>query len=112
LVWKENIEFVLKSKDGKVKQLFQLNRLGLFLKKLGLALPNLFLFGRYTDSLQVCNLVTNAGMAGVASRINGSGAEAAFTYIGIGTGATAANAADTTLEAEITTGGGARASGP
>jgi len=62
----QNIEFVLKDKDDKVKQLFQLNKLGLFLKRLGLALPNLFLFGRYTDSLRVCNLVTNAGMSGVS----------------------------------------------
>lgn len=55
------------------------------------------------------NLVVSAGKAGVASRINGSGAEAAFTFIAIGTGTTAAAAGDTTLQTEITTGGGARA---
>jgi hypothetical protein len=52
----------------------------------------------------------DAGKAGIASRINGSGGAAAFTFIAIGTGATAAAAGDTTLQAEITTNGGQRAS--
>lgn len=55
------------------------------------------------------NLVTNAGFAGIASRINGSGAEAAFTYLAVGTGTTAANTADTTLGTEIIDSGLARA---
>ena len=55
------------------------------------------------------NLVVSAGKAGVASRINGVGAEAVFTYLAIGTGTTAPAAGDTALQAEITTGGGARA---
>ena len=55
------------------------------------------------------NLITNAGFAGIASRINGSGGEAAFTYIAVGTGATAANAADTTLQTESSTSGLSRA---
>lgn len=66
--------------------------------------------GHYTYSMRGENLVTNAGKAGVASRINGSGSEAAFTYTAIGIGTTAAAAADTTLESEITTNGGQRAS--
>lgn len=68
-----------------------------------------FLTGRWVSELSRSNLITNAGMAGVASRINGSGAEAAFTYIAIGIGATAAAATDTTLGSEITTNGGQRA---
>jgi len=55
-------------------------------------------------------MVTNAGKAGVASRINGAGSVPAFTYIAIGTGTTAAALTDTTLEAEITDAGGERAS--
>jgi len=55
------------------------------------------------------NLVTDAGKAGVASRINGAGSEAAFTYIATGTGTTAANAADTALETELATSGLSRA---
>lgn len=72
----------------------------------GIRLP--FITGTWVESLQISNLITNAGKAGVASRINGAGSEAAFTYIAIGTGTTAAAAGDTTLETEITTGGGER----
>lgn len=74
----------------------------------GLRVP--FITGAYGFTMKGANLVTNAGKAGVASRINGAGSEAAFTYIAIGTGTTAAVVGDTTLETEITTGGGARAS--
>lgn len=76
----ENVEYVHRGADGKIK-------------------------GRYTIS----NLVTNAGMAGVASRINGAGSEAAFTYIALGVGTTAAAATDTALESEVVTVGGERA---
>lgn len=65
--------------------------------------------GRLIEHREIHNLVVSAGAAGIASRINGSGAEAAFTFIAIGTGTTAAAAGDTTLQTEITTNGGARA---
>lgn len=74
----------------------------------GLRIPGLT--GNRTSELKVANLVTNAGLAGIASRINGAGSEAAFTYIAIGTGTTAAAAGDTALETEISSGGGSRAS--
>lgn len=51
------------------------------------------------------NLVTNAGLAAIASRINGSGAEAVFTAFALGEGVTAAAAADTILETELSTSG-------
>lgn len=73
----------------------------------GLRIP--LLTGMYVSELRVANLVTSAGKAGIASRINGNGSEAVFTYIAIGTGTTAAAAGDTALQTEITTGGGARA---
>lgn len=73
----------------------------------GLRIPGIT--GSYVDELRLANLVTNAGLAGIASRINGDGSEAVFNYIAIGTGTTAAAAGDTTLGTEITTGGGARA---
>jgi hypothetical protein len=63
------------------------------------------------DEQVIKNLVVSAGKAGVASRINGDGAEAVFTHLAIGTGTTAPAAGDTALQAEITTGGGARAAG-
>ena len=73
----------------------------------GVRIP--LLTGMRVLNLRGANLVTNTGRAGIASRIGGSGGEAAFTYIAIGTGTTAAAAGDTTLETELTTGGGARA---
>lgn len=107
----ENVEYVLRDSEGRIKQLFQLNWLGKMLTRMGAALPKFFLFGSWTDKLVISNLVTNAGFAGAASRLNGAGGEAAFDYIALGTGTTAANVADTTLETEITTDGGQRAQG-
>lgn len=65
--------------------------------------------GKIKDKRVIKNLVVDAGKAGVASRINGSGAEAAFTFIAVGIGTTAAAAGDTTLQTEITDSGMARA---
>lgn len=129
---KLNVNYQLKDKNGRVKRLWANNALGMFLLKTirkyvrpytkdGVLksgfLPKLALYGIqiplltgfWVGSLNVSNLVTDAGKAGVASRINGAGSEAAFTYIGVGTGTTAANAADTTLETETSTSGLSRA---
>ena len=108
-----NVRYELRGKDGKVKPMFQENRIARYLiGKKGIISPlwinSKFAFvvapflGKWANSMNIHNLVTNAGAAGVASRINGSGGEAAFTYIAVGTGATAANVADTTLQTEIT----------
>ena len=67
-----------------------------------------FRAGELLEAKHIKNLVVSAGKAGVASRINGAGAEAAFTYLAIGTGTAAADAGDLTLGAEITTAGGQR----
>lgn len=100
-------------KEQSVRQIFQENALGRAITKRGLGhgvLPLIpHLFGHWANAKHIENLVVNAGLAGVASRINGSGGEAAFTYIAIGTGTTAAAAGDTALQTEITTNGGARA---
>lgn len=64
--------------------------------------------GQIIDRRKVWNLITDAGKAGVAGLINGVITDF-FDYIAIGTGTTAAAAGDTTLQTEITTGGGARA---
>lgn len=108
----ENVEIVHRSASGAVKKVFQpYYWAGMIIKHLGIQLPQIqFLFGYWSNSLRFQNLVTNAGFAGVASRINGSGAEAAFVYLALGTGATAAAATDTTLQTEITDTGLARAS--
>lgn len=129
----ENVEYQLRDKDGNVKKLFKdfwLNRKFLaFIRKLvpkpvgedgqvkpglanylaayGIRIP--FLTGIWSDSIVIANGVTDAGKAGVASRINGSGAEAAFTYIAVGTGTTAFAAGNTTLETELAASGLSRA---
>lgn len=107
-----NVSYELKDKNGNIKPMFQENRLARYLiGEKGILSPlwinSKFAFilspflGRWEKSMNIHNLITNAGAAGVASRINGSGGEAAFTYIAVGTGTTAANVADTTLETEI-----------
>ena len=108
---KQNIEYVLRDKNGNIKKLWNENAIAKFFREaLDISLPRIpLLFGYWGLSLNIHNLVVDAGKAGVASRINGSGGEAAFTYIAIGTGTTAAAAGDTALQTEITTGGGARA---
>lgn len=65
--------------------------------------------GEVVEKRKVKNIITNAGLAGLASRINGDGSEAAFTYLAVGIGTTAADATDTALESEITDSGLARA---
>lgn len=130
---RENVEWVLRDKNGNIKQLFTENALGVFLLKFfraitphsidekgqvkpgllnhlsayGLRVP--FLTGFWGNSRIIANGVTNAGFAGVASRINAAGAEAAFTYIAVGTGTTAFAAGNTTLETELAVSGLSRA---
>lgn len=67
-------------------------------------------FGAIKETRSLRNLIVDAGLAGLASRINGNGSEAAFTYLAVGTGTTAVDHEDTTLETEITDSGLARAS--
>lgn len=61
--------------------------------------------GNIKEARIVRNLITSAGKAGLASRIGGSGSEAAFTYLAVGTGTNAAAAGDTTLQTELATSG-------
>lgn len=109
----ENVEYVLRDKNGYVKPIFVFHALGRLLMNIGVITPHApkisFLLGFWMKKAAIANLITTAGKAGVASRLNGSGAEAAFTYIAIGTGIVAADAADTTLGTEIAANGGQRA---
>ncbi len=113
---RENFTYRLLDKNGKAKPLFQLNKLGQYLMKRGAITPKSSTtllqalgLGSWKMEMRLANLITTAGKGGVASRINGSGSEAAFTYLAIGIGTTAAAIGDTTLESEITTNGGQRA---
>lgn len=111
----ENVSYQLLDANKNIKKIFEPNRLFLWLMKKGVVTPHFrkipFILGQWTNSASIANLVTNAGKAGVAGRINGVGSVNAFDYIALGTGTTAAALGDTTLETEITTGGGARAQG-
>ena len=112
---RDNVEYVLRDKEGNIKPLFQVNAIGAFLVKLGIQVPQQSfissLFGSWVEKMRLSNLITTTGKAGIAARINGTSSPAAYDYVAIGTGTTAANIADTTLETEITTGGGERAQG-
>lgn len=102
---------VVRDSDGNPKKLWNYNLLGLLLLKwFRLHTPkNWRLFGFWDDKLVMHNLVVNAGLAGVASKLAGAGGEADFDYLAVGTGTTGVVAGDTTLETEITDSGLARA---
>jgi hypothetical protein len=117
----ENVEYTLRDAQGNAKPIFQEYRLTQLLLKKGIISPlwinawyasviSPFL-GYWSVTKRVRNLVTNAGFALAAGRLNGSGAPAAATYIAVGTGTTAAAAGNTTLETEITDSGLARVNG-
>ena len=122
----ENVFISAKDAEGNAIDLFQMNKLGQALLELfrkinpepiadGKVKPGLmnhlsaygvrvpFLTGMWVGEMAVANLITNAGIAAIAGRINGHGSIAAFTYIALGTGTTAADVTDTALENEIIT---------
>jgi hypothetical protein len=116
----ENVEYSLRDKDGKIKPLFQENALYTFAMKRGILSPYAYMkaggilspfLGHWSKTKTIKNLMTNAGFALVAGRLNGSGSPAAATYIAVGTGTNAAAAADTALQTETTTSGLGRAAG-
>ena len=133
--YQENVEYELRDRFGNLKPLFNENKLGIaILKTARMFVKNpitadgvvkkglhnyLAAYGIQIDGLtgkwgykkRISNLLTSAGKAGLASRVNGDGGEAAFTYIALGTGTTAANVADTTLQTETSASGLARAAG-
>ena len=105
----QNVDITVRDKNGDVKRVFQQNKLFTWLLQLGILTPLApkipLLFGHWSNHFSISNLVVSAGSAGVASRINGSGAEAAFTSIGFGTGVVAAAAGDTALGTGVTAAG-------
>ena len=103
-----NTEIRLFNADGQSKSLWQENRLGRLLRLAGCELRLPGLSGRYAKVLLNHNLITNVGHAAANARLSGQGSYATFVNLAIGTGTTAAAAADTALQAEITTLGGAR----
>lgn len=116
--YKYNVEYSLKDGNGNIKPVFQENIFARLMMEEGRLSPHfvtdpkyknwLWLFGSWQNKKIIKNLVTSAGKAAVASRINGSGGEAAFDRIALGIGTTAAAIGDTALESEIVDSGLAR----
>lgn len=111
---KVNVKIEHLDKDGNRKKLWnQFKWVQVLREKFNLGefarIP--FVTGYNANALRFHNLVTNAGLALVAGRINGSGTPDAATYIAVGTGTTSAAAGDTALETEIGDSGLSRAAG-
>ncbi len=112
-----NVEMIHLDANGNRKAVFQDYAHTISLIKAGWLSPTwinkwyapaiAWALGYWSDSKRNRNLVPTAGKAGVASRINGAGAEAVFDKIGWGTGTTAPAAGDTALQTEVTASGGA-----
>lgn len=106
-----NVRYEHRDKYGNLKPIFQENWLWHFLhKKFNFFAPQIpFLFGYWSNSKLISNLVTSAGQAAVAGLINGVITNF-FEYIALGTGTNAAAAGDTALQTETSATGLARAS--
>lgn len=118
----ENVEYRLFDKNGKAKKMWSENAAGtkvlkavrLFVKNpidemgqvkpgfsnhlaaYGLRIP--VLLGDWSYTKLATNGITDAGRAAISGLLNGSGAPAAFTSIGQGTGTTAFATGNTALE--------------
>jgi hypothetical protein len=104
-----NTEARLYDAKGDPKTVWVENRLGAFLRRWlrrEVRLP--LLTGDHAYVRLTSNLITNVGHAAANARLSGQGAYSTFVNLALGTGTTAAAAADTALQTEITTGGGAR----
>lgn len=64
--------------------------------------------GIVKDEVTVHNKMTNASLAVIAGLVGNTGSQTAFTYLAVGTSATAVSAAHTALQAEIVDTGLAR----
>lgn len=100
------VRIQLKDKRGNRKPLFQGNRLWDIIHGLvGIDLKVPYITGKWTLEMVSGNAIKDAGLAVAAKRLGGITANPiSYIAIGKGTGGT------TTLNDEITTGGGARAS--
>lgn len=113
--FQDSVEYVLRDKDGNIKQLFQPYRWVNWLIKKGFISPLHVkipvLLGFWSNSLIAANGITDAGRAILSGLINGSGTPAAFTYVAVGTGVGAFATSDTTLGTETAASGLTRAAG-
>lgn len=109
---KENVEYIVRDQNGKIKKLFQpWSWVGALIKK-GILSPEhpklAVVFGYWAPSMRVANLITNAGAAAVAAQISGAATIPVFQYVGVGLGTATATATATALTSEILDSGLAR----
>lgn len=103
-----NVEMVHRDARGNIKPIFQEFAWTVAMIKRGILSPLWInqpyarliapFLGYWAQSKHTRNGITTTGKAAAASRLNGAGAEAAFTAIGIGTGTTAFDVANTAME--------------
>lgn len=102
---KENVEYIVRDQNGKIKKVFQPWAWMGSLIKYGLVSPKhpklQFVFGYWTTQMKIANLIVNNGAAAVAAQISGAATFPVFQYIAVGTGTATAAATDTALGAEI-----------
>jgi hypothetical protein len=119
MLFKDNINLAgeidirVLDKNGRAKLIWQeFSFLHYIRKHFGINFPKLFgITGYMTRKAHYANLIVTAGKGLIAGRINGVGTPAAPTAMAIGTGVTAANAADTTLGTELVNDGFQRGAG-
>lgn len=105
---KENVYISGKNAYGGDLLFWESTLFGKVLKFIGITDRIRGITGNYTKKLHVSNMIVNTGLAGASARIYDDAVVAKFTVLGIGTGTTAPAVGNTALEAEITTGGGAK----
>lgn len=103
---RDNVTVTLKDKYGKKKKLFK--RFWTY-RLLGCEVA--FLTGMFVYALPLHNLTTNAGLGAAPDLLGDVNSIAAFEYLELGTGSTAANVTDTALETPTVATGLARAIG-
>lgn len=103
-----NTEISVVDASGKAKQLWNENRIGRALRVRGFDVRVSGVTGSFGLVMRTHNLITNVGHAAGNARMSGQGSYGSFVNLALGTGSAAPAAADTALQAEITTGGLAR----
>ena len=97
------IEIRILDKNGRAKLIWQEFRFLHYIRKhFGINFAKIFgVTGYLTRKASYANLITTSGKGLISGRINAVGSPAAPTAMAIGTGTTAADAANTQLETEL-----------
>ena len=106
---RENVEYIVRDENGRIKKLFQpWSWVSALIKSghLSPTHPKLFLiFGYWTRSMNVSNLIVNTGVATVPAMLTGGTSYGFYKFIAVGTATASAAATDTALGSETTSAG-------